>query len=417
MKKTFSLAIFIFLLSSAGLFAQDTLKILSWNLLGYKASPHPREQYYRKVIKAVNPDIIVVNEIDGQSTVTGFLNNCANYYTPNLYTAGNYINGFDTDNAIYYKSSKVQFVLNYPIATPQGRDISLFVVRDIQQNVQFNIFGCHLKAGNTSADALRRVGEVNALRGVTNSQTAGTYNIIVGDFNIYASTDSAYKILTTVQSGNQGHFVDPVNLPGNWNANFSYRAYHSQSTRTRQLTDSGSTGGMDDRFDLVLFSKAIGDGNGAVTYIPNSYKPYGNDGNHFNDSINKRPNTAVPDSIADALCYASDHLPTVSQFRFYNGVGINLIENIIPEKFDLKQNYPNPFNPETKIKFDISAQGNVRLSVFNSLGQKITELVNQNLSPGTYEASWNAKDFSSGIYIYRLETEKFTIAKQMILIK
>ena len=94
MKKTFSLAIFIFLLSSAGLFAQDTLKILSWNLLGYKASPHPREQYYRKVIKAVNPDIIVVNEIDGQSTVTGFLNNCAIYSTPNLYSAVNYISWF-----------------------------------------------------------------------------------------------------------------------------------------------------------------------------------------------------------------------------------------------------------------------------------------------------------------------------------
>lgn len=417
MKKPFSLVIFIFLLTSVSVFAQDTLKILSWNLLGYKSSPHPREQYYRKVIKAVNPDIIVVNEIDGQTAVTGFLNNCANYYTPGLYNAGSYLNGFDTDNAIYYKSSKVAFILNYAISTPQGRDISLFVLRNISQNVQFNLFGCHLKAGNTATDYTRRAGEVTALRTLTNSQTAGTYNIIVGDFNIYAATDSAYKVLTTVQPGNQGHFVDPVNLPGTWNANYNYRAYHSQSTRTRQLSDSGSTGGMDDRFDLVLYSQAVANGTGSVSYITGSYKPYGNDGNHFNDSINKRPNTAVPDSIADALYYASDHLPTVSMFRFYNPSAVSIISAIVPDKFELKQNYPNPFNPETKIKFDIQKSGVVRLSVYNSLGQKITELVNENLSPGSYETAWNAKDSPSGVYIYRIETESFSQSKQMLLVK
>ena len=169
--------------------------------------------------------------------------------------------------------------------------------------------------------------------------------------------------------------------------------------------------------NLVLYSKGIADGTGAVTYIPNSYKPYGNDGNHYNDSINKRPNTAVPDSIADALHYASDHLPTVSLFRIYNGVSVNQIGSVVPDKFELKQTYPNPFNPETKIKFDIQKSGYVRLSVYNSLGQKITDLVNQNLSAGEYETNWNAKDFASGIYIYRIETDNFTQTKQMLLIK
>lgn len=416
MKRIFSLTLIVFLFTSVSLFAQDTIKILSWNLLGYKAAPSSRDQYFRKVIKAVNPDIIVVNEIDGQSTVTGFLNNVANYYTPALYSAATYINGFDTDNALFYKSSKLQFTLNYAISTPQGRDINLFVMRDIVQNVTFNVLGCHLKAGNTATDAQRRAGEVTALRVFTNAQTPGTFNVIVGDFNLYASTDSAYKVLTAITPGNTGHFIDPDPLTGVWN-NSTYRAHHTQSTRTRQLSDSGSTGGMDDKFDLVLFSKGIVDGNGAMTYIANSYKPYGNDGNHYNDSINKRPNTAVPDSIADALCYASDHLPTVSMFRIYNGVSVNQISTVIPDKFELRQNYPNPFNPETKIKFDIQKSGYVRLSVYNSLGQKITELVNQNLSAGQYETNWNAKDFASGIYIYRLETENFTQTKQMLLVK
>jgi endonuclease/exonuclease/phosphatase family metal-dependent hydrolase len=416
MKRFLSLTVLIFVFSSVSIFAQDTIKILSWNLLGYKAAPSSRDQYFRKVIKAVDPDIIVVNEIDGQSTVTGFLNNVANYYTPELYKPTTYINGFDTDNALYYKPAKLQFILNYAISTPQGRDINLFIMKDIRQDVTFNVLGCHLKAGNTATDAQRRAGECTALRVFTNSQAPGTYNIIVGDFNLYASTDSAYKVLTAITPGNTGHFIDPNPLTGTWN-NFNYRAYHTQSTRTRQLPDSGSTGGMDDKFDLVLYSKGIADGTGAVTYIPNSYKPYGNDGNHYNDSINKRPNTAVPDSIADALHYASDHLPTVSMFRIYNGVSVNQIGSIVPDKFELKQNYPNPFNPETKIKFDIQKSGYVRLSVYNSLGQKITDLVNQNLSAGEYETNWNAKDFASGIYIYRLETDNFTQTKQMLLIK
>ena len=414
--KVFSFTAIFLLCSALNVFAQDTIKIMSWNLLGYKSSPHPREQYYRKVVKAINPDIIVVNEIDGQTAVTGFLNNCANYYSPGLYTAGQYNNGFDSDNAIYFKASKLQFILNYVISTPQGRDINMFLMKHVGQNVLFNLFGCHLKAGNTASDYTRRANEVGALRSFTSTFPAGTNSVIVGDFNIYASTDSAYAKLTQVIPGSEGHFIDAVELNGTWN-NFEYRGFHTQSTRTRQLADSGSTSGLDDRFDLVLFSKSVNTGSNAMTYIGGSYKPYGNDGNHYNDSINKRPNTAVPDSIADALAYSSDHLPTVSLFKFFNKVSVSQLGTNVPGEFALMQNYPNPFNPETKIKFNMKNSGYVRLTILNSLGQSITDLVNEKLSAGEYETNWNAKDFSSGVYFYRLETENFTQTKQMFLIK
>jgi hypothetical protein len=155
----------------------------------------------------------------------------------------------------------------------------------------------------------------------------------------------------------------------------------------------------------------------ALRYIPNSYVPYGNDGNHYNDSINRRPNTAVPDSIADALYYSSDHLPTVSLFVADNGVNVTQLGVNIPSNYELKQNYPNPFNPETKIRFNVPQSGNVRLTIYNFLGQNISELINESLSAGEYETNWNAKDFASGIYLYRLETIGFTQTKQMILMK
>ena len=414
-KLKYFFAVVLFLVS-ANCFAQDTIKIMAWNLLGYKNSPSNREQYYRKVIKYANPDIITVSEIDGQATVNGFLANVMNYYTPGEYAAGTYINGFDTDNAIFYRVSKFQFLVNQPIATPLGRDVNDFVVRHIVSNQYINILGCHLKASNTAADAIRRANEVQAVRNVTNSYPAGTNFTMQGDFNFYSSLDSAYKNMVRIVPGSEGQFYDPYpNVTGTYN-NAAYTQYHTQSTRTRALSDSGATGGLDDRFDFIFYSKAVQD-TGGMYYIPNSSKPLGNDGSHFNDSINRRPNTSVPDSIADALYGASDHLPIISLFKFTTVSAVTNIGTIVPDKFSLKQNYPNPFNPATNIEFDVPKSGVVRLRIFNSLGKEVSSLVNENLSPGTYRTTWDASALSSGIYFYKLESESFTSTKKMFLIK
>jgi hypothetical protein len=72
---------------------------------------------------------------------------------------------------------------------------------------------------------------------------------------------------------------------------------------------------MDDRFDMILLSQAVKDAGG-ITFLDNTYVNYGNDGLHFNDSINRPPNTAVGQQIADALHYGSDHIPVLATFRF-----------------------------------------------------------------------------------------------------
>jgi hypothetical protein len=97
-------------------------------------------------------------------------------------------------------------------------------------------------------------------------------------------------------------------------------------------------------------------------------------------------------------------------------------EIIIPANFNLYQNYPNPFNPVTKIKFSIPAsvkseRSNVKLIIYDILGREISSLVNDNLKPGEYEASWNAGDYSSGIYFYKLYAGNYSETKRMILLK
>jgi len=98
-------------------------------------------------------------------------------------------------------------------------------------------------------------------------------------------------------------------------------------------------------------------------------------------------------------------------------VGINKIDNTIPEDYELFQNYPNPFNPSTIIRFSIPAVSFVTLEVFSALGEKVEVLVSEELSAGTYKYEWKAEDLTSGIYFYRLSTESFSEIKKMILLK
>ena len=88
-----------------------------------------------------------------------------------------------------------------------------------------------------------------------------------------------------------------------------------------------------------------------------------------------------------------------------------------PDNFSLLQNYPNPFNPGTTIKFVINKKSNVTLTIFNSIGEDVLTLVNEEKVVGNYEVNFNASGFTSGIYYYKLQTDDFAQTKKMILLK
>lgn len=96
---------------------------------------------------------------------------------------------------------------------------------------------------------------------------------------------------------------------------------------------------------------------------------------------------------------------------------INIISNELPGSYELYQNYPNPFNPNSKIKFNIPENGFAKLAVYDITGKELVTLVNQSLSPGTYEVDFNGIELSSGIYFYTLKTSGFSDTKKMMLIK
>ncbi|MDT3695957.1 MAG: T9SS type A sorting domain-containing protein [Ignavibacterium sp.] len=97
----------------------------------------------------------------------------------------------------------------------------------------------------------------------------------------------------------------------------------------------------------------------------------------------------------------------------------NIVEAVIlsPTKFELSQNYPNPFNPSTTISFTIPQSGNVKLSVYNLLGQEVQNLVNGFTEAGNHTINFDAKNLNSGIYLYKLEANGFVQTRKMTMIK
>lgn len=101
-------------------------------------------------------------------------------------------------------------------------------------------------------------------------------------------------------------------------------------------------------------------------------------------------------------------------------IGIQVISSEVPQKFALYNNYPNPFNPVTRINFDIpnlSSDKNVQVAVYDIQGALVEMIVDQELAAGKYSVDWNAANYSSGIYFYRVSAGNFTDTKKMILVK
>ncbi len=112
--------------------------------------------------------------------------------------------------------------------------------------------------------------------------------------------------------------------------------------------------------------------------------------------------------------YRLKQIDNDGQFEYSKSIEVN-IKRI--EKFELSQNYPNPFNPATTISFSLPEASNVKLTLYNLLGQEIETLIDGFKESGTHSFSFNASQLNSGVYIYKLETNGFTQTRKMTLIK
>ncbi len=406
----------LFFLTTLSLHAQDTVTVFSYNLLRYTYGDTTRDQYFRTTLGSLNLDIIVTQENTSAEGVDQFKNNVIEKIYPGIYGAADFIDGPDSDNMLYYKKSKFTFLSNKPIHTTL-RDINEFTLVHTTSPDTLRIYSVHLKASSGINNETQRSTEVDSLRKITDALPAGTNFIVCGDFNLYHADEAAYQKLLEVKPNSEGHFYDAITMTGIWN-DIAYAKYHTQSPRVRSF-GGGINGGLDDRFDLILYSTALNDTTKPYI-IPNSITTYGNDGNHYNDSINKQPNTAVSPEIADALHYGADHLPVFAKVVFpgktlqVNSTGLSYK---MMKGYSLKPIFPNPANPNTTISFAIPQREQITLKIFSISGMLVQNLADEQKPPGIYYYTFNGSHLASGIYFIEFRAGSFSETKKMVLVK
>ncbi len=98
-------------------------------------------------------------------------------------------------------------------------------------------------------------------------------------------------------------------------------------------------------------------------------------------------------------------------------IELNPLNTLIPENNSLSNNYPNPFNPSTTIRFGLPEKSNVKLTIYNSLGEEVSSLLDKELIEGYHEVEFNALDLASGVYFYSIQAGEFKSVKKMLLLK
>ncbi len=346
----------------------ETISIASYNLLNFpEVMGMQRIDDYRIVVEYIETDILVVQEMQSAEGVQLFLDSVLNY-DDDLFDAIPFNDGYDTDNALFYRSDNTELVSTQYIATP-NRDIAEYRLKILDWQGDLYIFSVHFKSSQGTSNEMMRLQEATILRNHLDSLPPGTNVLVMGDFNIYYSDEAAFQQLTADLDNNNGRLYDPLSALGTWHENSDFAYIHTQSTRVEQLEDGGAGGGLDDRFDMVLCSQSLLDS--ADLYLPSqSYMICGNDGDHFNLSVNEGFNQSVPDAVADALYYSSDHLPVLVSIMTVIGQGV-------PE--DVVKIWPNPMQHETNIQFPwIGEFREAKITIMNILGQRMYEAETRN---------------------------------------
>ena len=271
---------------------------------------------------AVAPAAIVFQEVQNAdlSPLVSFANNVAPVGV--TYAAATYTNDGEDGTAgaiaCIYRTDMLDEVpgLHIDLFTGGGRrtDRWRFELDGYDNpDAAFWIYGSHLKAGDSSSDQAQRLSGASLIRNNADALGPGEHIIFCGDYNFSGHTDDAYERFFDAGNARANDEFGTGSWSGSGNA-----IKHSQSPRLNGGNLVG--GGMDDRFDMLLTSDAFNDPNG-LTIMSGTYRSVGNDGSHFDTSINSGNNFYFPGDIprsnqlADDLFDASDHIPVMVSFR------------------------------------------------------------------------------------------------------
>ena len=398
--------------------AQDTLTVMQYNLLYYgnynsgyadcyetNNNTQRKDECIRTILDYVKPDIFTVCEFGATAALQNdFLRHNLNINGANYWQSDNIINyaGESIINHIFYDSRKLGLSKHIALRTnPRDTDFYELYLKTpglaAGDTIKLICIVAHPKAGQ-GYEASRRA-QMQTAMDYLNQHYPHDNALIMGDFNMYGASESGYRLLTQTYSNSEVLFIDPVGSAGvgEWNNNNQFAAYHTQSTRSYS-EECFSGGGLDDRFDFILMADEIKFSYNHMRYVNNSYHAVGNDGRHFNQSVDQGTNTSVPAEVAEALFDGSDHLPVTMKIAVdvHLGVEDNEAQSLYASVA------PNPARDVAKVEFFNPSRGQVQFDLYSLQGQLVQRKTGA-FDEGSQRSELDLQGLPKGFYLLNIK--------------
>lgn len=409
------------LCGSLAVCSQQSIRLMSYNLLNFP-SPNPvgRLDTLEKIVAYYQPDLLMIQELkssSGLSDITDMMDDLGygsfaqSQFVPQQ---SNPVQGFTHQQAIVYNLDVFRLKTQDEIIT-EVRDINEFVLylndpelENGADTVFLYVYVAHLKSADTPEDAQSRLDMVNAWRShVEDAVPPGSSVIFAGDFNLYGPEEEAYIALTANSSPLP--LRDVFASYGDWSTtSFAHKEILTQSTRVAQLFGDGAGGGLDDRFDFILFSDPLLNDNSPLHLINGTMESLGNNGTCYNQNITAcATGNEVPPGVLRAIYFMSDHIPQVCELT--TSVGLQVENREPPAPLDVRVSSPAP--------------GELRICLGTTARAARAELLDLS-GRSTGQLDWNDADecrnwatgCASGIYLLRVENNSGMSAVQRVVV-
>ena len=379
--------------------AGTVFRIATYNVLNDGIVDAGKKQNFKRILSAIDADIYAFQEVVGSSAdlikttlkdLTG-----KDYYTSKI--------GYDLVLASKYEITQSETIYTY-VASSHTKTLAIHKINVNGKDIV--VLNCHPKCcSGTGNDLVREVEFDLMMKYIRDSKDGktkfsiakNTPIIILGDMNLVGNDIQQNTLLT-------GDIVDNNSYGADFNPDWDGTALKDSKplvvnqplAYTKYATSYPSS-----RLDYIVYTDS-------KLEVVNSYVLE----TKYLSTEQKSKFNFTENDTEDA----SDHLPVVTDFKYPSHVSVFDKEQI-PNSFMLHQNYPNPFNPETKISFELSDKGNVKLNIYNSLGEKLKSLIDKQLEAGSYSVKFEAGNYPSGVYYYKLAFKDQSETKKMILLK
>lgn len=424
-KKLLFIAIIIL---SSTVFSQTRIKSMFYNLTNFGASSTKTSAI--AVIDDFKPDLLMVAELTSNDAAINFMNKVLTKNTvgltfsrPTVYNENS--SGVGTyEQFVFFNNQKLEFISQTVYQTTH-RDINRFTFKIITSELIttptfLEVFVAHLAPSYGSTERLTRYNMVNVFTNALATLPTNSYVLFAGDFNLYSSNEPAYA--KAIDVNNAIIMKDPINRPCDyidvtyndtsfWGQGFPYipradiKYFWQDNPDFADIHTQNPKSELDDRFDFILTSENLLNSNATVSYVPNSYKTYGNNnGECFNKSIvdvTCQSNITYTQSIRDALVTFSDHLPIVMEMETKSpSLSLtNYIENTI--------SFASSNVVSSWLTLSITDEArNSDLIIYNQLGQIVKTIAINSQTLSNNELSVDLSNLNTGVYFINLKNNK-----------